>query len=246
MFVNDKPGAPAILHILRRRDSAGDTAYLKQARATYPGGVSELDAAIHLLRPPDRDLEVGEVTTFLEGAGEAPCCPRPTNPVYDRLEPTLLYTVVWDAFPQEPAWSPTLSRATHSLRSLAVPLLSLPFSWSRGTHSRGQTLRQEHLGAPLLFLVVTGRGYPEEVLGTPSTHPYALRHWAAPVRRHLLRGTEVRDQVHTFLWNREVTAIGGVHLVRLPPAAANDPRGPKAPEPHPGLGAGAHRMGRVP
>ena len=72
--------APALLHALRTR-CPGDTAlYLNQARATYPGGVSELDAALHLLHPPDEDLEVGEITVFLEGADEAPTTPaRPTR-----------------------------------------------------------------------------------------------------------------------------------------------------------------------
>ena len=52
--------APALLLALRTR-CLGDTAlYLNQARVTYPGGVSELDAALHLLHPPDEDLEVGK------------------------------------------------------------------------------------------------------------------------------------------------------------------------------------------
>ena len=74
-----RSSAPALLHALRTR-YPGDTApYLNQARATYPGGVSELDAALHLLHPPDEDLEVGEITVFLEGVDEAPARPRPTN-----------------------------------------------------------------------------------------------------------------------------------------------------------------------
>ena len=79
--------APALLHALRTR-YPGDTApYLNQARATYPGGVSELDAALHLLHPPDEDLEVDEIPVFVEGADEAPARPRPTNPIYDRTRP---------------------------------------------------------------------------------------------------------------------------------------------------------------
>ena len=50
--------------------------------------MSELDAALHLLHPPDEDLEVGEVTVFVEGAEEASARPRPTNPVYDGTRPT--------------------------------------------------------------------------------------------------------------------------------------------------------------
>ena len=84
-----RSSAPALLHALRTR-YPGDTApYLNQARATYPGGVSELDAALHLLHPPDEDLEVAEITVFVEGADEAPARPRPTKLVYDgtRLTP---------------------------------------------------------------------------------------------------------------------------------------------------------------
>ena len=78
--------ALALLHPLRTR-CPGDTApHLNQARATYQGGVSELDAAIHLLHPPDKDLEVGEITVFVEGADEAPTRPRPTNHVYERRQ----------------------------------------------------------------------------------------------------------------------------------------------------------------
>ena len=65
----------SLLHALRTR-YPGDTApYLNRARATYPGGVSELDAALHLLHQPNEDLEVGKITVFLEGADEAPARP---------------------------------------------------------------------------------------------------------------------------------------------------------------------------
>ena len=76
-----RSSAPGLLHALKTR-YPGDTApYLNQARATYGRGVSELDAALHLLHPPDEDLEVGEITVFVEGADEAPARPWPTNPV---------------------------------------------------------------------------------------------------------------------------------------------------------------------
>ena len=83
-----RSSAPALLHALRTRYPGDAAPYLNQARATYPGGVSELDAALHLLHPPDEDLEVGEVTVFVEGADEAPARPRPTDPVYDGTGPT--------------------------------------------------------------------------------------------------------------------------------------------------------------
>ena len=83
-----RSSAPALLHALRTRYS-GDTApYLNQTRATYPGEVSELDAALHLLHPPDEDVEVGKIMVFVEGADEAPARPRPTNLVYDGTRPT--------------------------------------------------------------------------------------------------------------------------------------------------------------
>ena len=118
--------APALLHALRTR-YPGDTApYLNQARATYPGGVSELDAALHLLTPPDEDLEVGEIKVFMEGADEAPARPRPTNPVYDGTRPTPPYAIVCKVFPREPTWCPALPPATHAPRGWANPDLSPP------------------------------------------------------------------------------------------------------------------------
>ena len=78
-----RSSAPALLHALRTRYPGDAAPYLNQARATYPGGVSELDGALHFLHPPDEDLEVGEITVFVEGADEASARPRPTNPVYE-------------------------------------------------------------------------------------------------------------------------------------------------------------------
>ena len=97
-----RSSAPALLHALRTR-CPGDTApYLNHARATYPGGFSELDAALHLLHPADEDLEVGEITVFVEGADEAPTRPQLTNPVYDGARPTPPYAVMCEEFPREP------------------------------------------------------------------------------------------------------------------------------------------------
>ena len=73
--------APALLHALETRHSMQAASHLNQARATYLGGVSELDAALHLLHLPDKDLEVGEVMIFVADARETPSCPGPTNPV---------------------------------------------------------------------------------------------------------------------------------------------------------------------
>ena len=62
---------------------------------------------------------------------------------------------------------------------LGQPNLSPPLSRTRGAHNRGLVLWQERPGTPLLLLVVTTRGDPEQVLGVTPTHSYG----AAPVRR---------------------------------------------------------------
>ena len=208
-----RSSAPALLHALRTR-YPGDTAlYLNEARATYPGGVSELDAALHLLHPPDEDLAVGEITVFVEGAEEAPTRPRPTNPVYDGTRPTPPYAIMCEAFPREPIRCPTLPPATQAPRGWANPDLSPPLSRTRSAHHRGQVLWQERPGTPLLLLVVATRGDPERVLVITATHLYG----AAPVPRPPLPAPAARDGVQTFLRTQEVTAVTGVHLVRLPP-----------------------------
>ena len=219
--------APALLQALRTR-CPGDTApYLNQARATYPGGVSELDAALLLLHPPDQDLEVGKITVFVEGADEAPTRPCPTNSVYDGARPTPPYAVMCEAFPRGPTCRPALPPATHASRGWGSPNLSPPLSRTRGAHHRGQVLWQERPGTPLRLLVVTTSGDPERILGVTPTHPYG----AAPVPRPPLPVPAARDGVYTFLRTQEVTAVTGVDLVRLPTAPADDPREPRALSP---------------
>ena len=194
--------------------------------------MSELDAALHLLHPPDEDLEVGEITVFVEGAEEAPARSRPTNPVYDGTRPTPPYAIVCEAFPREPTWCLALPPATHAPRGWASPDLSPPLSRTRGAHHRGQVLWQECPGTPLLLLVVATRGDPERVLGITPTNLYG----AAPVPRPPLPAPAARDGVHTFLRTQEVTAVTGVHLVRRPPTPPDDPRGPRALGPAPDWG----------
>ena len=224
-----RSSAPALLHALRTR-YPGDTApYLNQAWATYPGEVSELDAAFHLLHPPDENLEVGEITVFVEGADEAPARPRPTNPVYDGTRPSPPFAIVCGGFPREPTWCSALPPATHAPHGWANPDLSPPLSRTRGAHNRGQVLWQERPGTPLLLLVVATRGDLERVLGITPTHLYG----AAPVPRPPLPAPAARDGVHTFLRTQEVTAATGVYLVRLPPAPPDDHRGPPALSPAP-------------
>ena len=224
-----RSSAPALLHASRTRYPGDAAPYLNQARATYPGGVSELDAALHLLHPPDEDLEVGEITVFVKGADEAPARPRPTDPVYDVTRVTPPYAIISEAFPKGPTWCPALPPATHAPRGSANPDLSPPLSRTRGAHHRGQVLWQECPGTPLLLHVVATRGDPERVLGITPTHLYG----AAPVPRPPLLAPAARDGVHTFLRPQEVTAVTGVHLVRLPPAPPDDPRGPWALSPAP-------------
>ena len=221
--------APALLHALRTR-CPGDTAqYLNQARATYPGGVSELDAALHLPHPPDEDFEVGEIMVFVEGADEAPTCPRPTNPVYDGARPTPLYAVMCRAFPRESTWCPALPPATHAPRGWANPDLSPPLSRTRGAHHRGQVLWQEPPGTPVLLVLVATCKDPEGVLEITPSHLYG----AAPVPRPPVPEPAAQDGVHTFLQTQEITAVTGVYLVRLPSAPPDDPRGPRALSPAP-------------
>ena len=134
-----------------------------------------------------------------------------------------------EAFPREPTWCPALPPATHAPRGWANPDLSPSLSRTSSAQHRGQVLWQERPGTPLLLLVVTTRGDPERVLGITRSHLYG----AAPVPRPPLPAPAARDGVHTFLRTRWVTAVMGVHLVRLPPAPPDDPRGPRALSPAP-------------
>ena len=184
-----RSSAPALLHALRTRYPGDAAPYLNQALATYPGGVSELDAALHLLHPPDEDLEVGKITVFVEGADEVPARPRPTNPVYDGTRPTPPYAIVCEAFPREPTWCPALPPATHALRGWANPDLSPPLSRTRSAHHRGQVLWQECPGTPLLLLVVTTRGARSGSWGSPPPTSTGQHPYPAPPSRRPRRGT---------------------------------------------------------
>ena len=236
-----RSSAPALLHALRTRYPGDAARYLNQARATYPGGVSELDAALHLLHPPDEDLEVGKITVFVEGADEAPARPRPTNPVYNGTRPTPPYAIGSEAFPREPTWCPALPPATHAPRGWAHPDLSPPLSRTRGAHHKGQVLWQECPGTPLLLLVVATRGDAERVLGITPTRLYG----AAPVPRPPLPVPAARDGVHTFLRTQEVTAVTRGPPSAAPPGTTRRPPGAQGPGPRLRLGAVARRVGRM-
>ena len=236
-----RSSAPALLHALRTRYPGDAAPYLNQARATYPGGVSELDAALHSLHPPDEDLEVGEITVFVEGADEAPSRPRPTNPVYDGTRPTPPYAIVCEAFPREPTWCPILPPATHAPRGPANPDLSRPLSRTRGAHHRGQVLWQECPGTPLLL---SRRRDPRGPGAGPGDHPHPPL-WGStrtppppPGARGAGRSTHLPANT------------GGHRRYGGPPSAAppddcRRPPGAQGPGPRPRLGAVARRVGRV-
>ena len=226
-----RSSAPALLHALRMR-CPGDTApYVNQVRATYPGGVSELDAALHLLHPPDEDLEVGAITVFVKGADEAPTRPRPTNPVYDGARTTPPYAVMCEAFPREPTWCPALPPATQAPRGWGNLNLSPPLSRTRGAHHRGQVLWQERPGTPLLLIVAATRGGPG---AGPGDHPHRPVRGSArtppppPGARGAGRGTHLPANT------------GGHRRYRGPPSAAplgttRRPPRPRALSPAPNL-----------
>ena len=236
-----RSSAPALLHALRTRYPGDAAPYLNQARAPYPGGVSELDAALHLLHLPDEDLEVGKITVSVEGADEASARPRPTNPVYDGTRPTPPYAIVCEAFPREPTWCPALPPATHAPRGRANPDLSPPLSRTRGAHHRGQVVWQECAGTPLLLLVVATRGDPGRVLGITPTHLYG----AAPVPRPPPRGARGAGRSTHLPANTGGHRRYGGPPSAAPPDTTGRPPAAQGPGPRPRLGAAARRVGRV-
>ena len=236
-----RSSAPTLLQALRTRYPGDAAPYLNQSRATYPGGVSQLDAALHLLHPPDEDLEVGEITVFVEGADEAPARPWLTDPVYDGTRPTAPYAIVCEAFPMESTWFPALPPATRAPRGWANPDLSPPLSRTRGAHHRGQVLWQECPGTLLLLLVVTTRGDPERVLGI-SPQPPLWGSTRTPPPPPGARGAG---------WGTHLPANTGGHRryggppSAAPPGTTRRPRGAQGPGPRPRLGAVVRRVCRV-
>ena len=124
-------------------------------------------------------------------------------------------------------------------RSPGSPLGAPPSHWRRTRPAAGLTKTcpppspgpgvPTTGGSPLLLLVVATRGGPGQILGITPTHLYGV----TPVPRPPLPAPAARDGVHTFLRTQEVTAVTGVHLVRLPPTPLDDPRGPRALSPAP-------------
>ena len=86
---------------------------------------------------------------------------------------------------------------------------------------RGSPTQPNPTGTFLLLLVLTARRDPERVLGVTPTHLYG----SAPVPHPPLPAPEAGDRVHSFLRTQEVKPVTGVHLLRLPPASADNTRG---------------------
>ena len=185
-----RSSAPALLHALRTRYPGDMAPYLNQARATYPGRVSDLDAALHLLHPLDEDLEVGEITVFVEGADEAPASPQPTNLVYDGTTPTPPYAMVCEAFPREPTWCPALPPATHAPRGWANPELSLPSPGPGVPTTGGRSSGKSALAPPCS----SSSSRPAETRsgswGSPPPTSMGQHPYPAPASRRPQRGTE--------------------------------------------------------
>ena len=237
-----RSSAPALLHALRTRYPGDAAPYVSQARATYPGGVSQLDAALHLLHPPDKDLEVGEITVFVEGADEASARPRPTNPVYDGTMPTPPYAIVCEAFPREPTWCPALPPATHVPRGWANPDLPPPPSPEPGVPTTGgRSSGKSALAPPCSSSSARPAGTRGGSWRSPpptsmGQHPYPAP--PPPGARGAGRSTYLPANT------------GGDRRYGGPPSAAppdttRRPPGAQGPGPRPRLGAVARRVGRV-
>ena len=172
--------ARALLHALRRRYPGDAAPYLNQARATYPGGVSELDAALDLLHPPDEDLEVGEITVFVEGADETSARPWPTNPVYDGTRPTPPYAIVCEAFPREPTWCPAAG-----LTQTCLPPSPEPGVPTTGGRSSGKSA----LAPPCSSSSSRPAGTRNGSWGSPRPTSMGQHPYPAPPSRRPWRGT---------------------------------------------------------
>ena len=221
-----RSSAPALLHALRTR-CPGDTAlYLNQARATYPGGVSELDAALHLLHPPDEDLKVGEITVFMEGTDEAPARPgRPTRYTTAPGRPPRTPSCARRSPGSPPGAPPSRQRRT---RPAAGPTQTCPPpSPGQGVPTTGGRFSGKSARAPPCS---SSSSRPRGPGTGPGDHPHPpLRDGTRappppPGARGAGRGTHLPA-------NAGGHRRYGVHLVRLPPAPPDDPRGPRALSP---------------
>ena len=239
--VSLRSSAPALPHALRTRYPGDAAPYLNQARATYRGGVSELDAVLHLLHPPDEDLEVGQITVFAEGAEEAPARPRLTNPVYNCTRPT--------------------PPVRHRMRGVLQGAHLVPCP--PAGDACALRLGQPRSAPPPL----QNQGCPPQGAGPLARVPW---HPPAPPPRRDPRGpgTGPGDHRHPRLWGSTRSpppppgargAGRGTHLPAntgghrryggppsaAPPDTGRRPPGAQGPGPRPRLGAVARRVGRV-
>ena len=233
--------APALLRTLRTGCPRDAAPYLTQARATYPGGVSKLEAALHLLHSLEEDLEVDEVTIFVEGASEMPTRPRRTNLVSDGTRPTPPIRCCVRGVPQR------------------AHLVSRPPTG----HEHAARLNQPAPAPPPL----QDQGCPPERTGPLARAPGQP---PAPPRRHDPRGPGACPGGHPHPPLREsarappppsgargagrgarLPAITGDHRRYGGPPCAASPgvtrrhRGAQGHEPHPRLEAVARCVGRV-
>ena len=185
-----RSSAPALLHALRTCYPGDAAPYLNQAQATYPVRVSELDAALHLLHPPDEDLEVGESTVFVEGANKGPPArPLPTNPVYDGTRRTPPYAIVSEAFPREPTWCPALPPATHPPRGWANPDLTPPPPEPEVPGTGGRSSGKSALAPPCSSSSSRPAGTRNGSWGSPPPTSMGQHPYPAPPSRRPRRGT---------------------------------------------------------
>ena len=219
--------APALLHALRTRCPRDP--YLKQARAIYPGAVSELDLALHLLHSPDEDLEVGKVTIFRRRRGPDAHPPLPNEPGVRRHQAV-----------------PPIRRRVRGVPQRAHLVFHPPTG-----HTRAPRLGRPAPVPPPL----QDRGCPSQRAGPLARAP---EHPPAHPRHHDPRGVgagpggrpdaplpgsacappplpapEARDGLHALLRTQEVTTVTGVHLVQLLPATPDDPQEHRALSPTP-------------
>ena len=185
-----RSSAPALLHALRTRYPGDAAPYLNQARATYPGGVFELDAALHLLHLPDEDLEVGEITVFVEGADEASARPRPTNPVYDGTRPTPPYPLYARRSPGSPLGAPPSrrrrTRPAAGLTQTCPPPSPEPGVLTTGGRSSGKSA----LAPPCSSSSSRPAGTWGGSWGSPPPTSMGQHPYPAPPSRRPRRGTE--------------------------------------------------------
>ena len=236
-----RSSAPALLHAPRTCYPGDATPYLNQAQATYPGGVSALDAVLHLLHPPEEDLEVGEITVFVEGAEEAPARPRPTNPVYDGTRPTSPCTASYARrSPGSPLGEPPSRR--RRTRPAAGPTQTCPPpSPGPGVPTTGgRSSGKSALAPPCSSSSSRPARTRSGSWGHPHQPPWGSTRTPRPPPGARGAGRSSKLPANTGGHRR----YGGPPSA-APPDTTRRPPGAQGPGPRPRLGAVARRLGRV-